>query len=228
MARLIENVRADGELTSTVLVCPHPDGDLEILSGHHRTKAAVLAGLPEVTVQVITSPLTEQQKIAIQLSHNSIVGSDDPNILQELYAALDLGWKQYSGLTDDDVMSLKGISLSGVGAGAIEYQEVALEFLPADLEIVERVLRRFEKERTRKSAYLLGLASFDDVFETLVRQKRHFRVTNSAVAFAMICDLANERLDQIEGAHSLPEAGDQSADENRNTRDGLTRADEVE
>lgn len=198
MQRLVNNVRADGALTSVVLCCEEPDGTLEILSGHHRTKAATIVGLPSVTAMVITSPLTEQQKVAIQLSHNAVVGKDDKTTLAELYGALDLTWKLYSGLTDDDVIGFKALDLAGIGAGSINYEETTILFLPEDRATVLAALKRFEKERPRKSALLAPLEAYSAFFDAIVATKEHFNVGNAAVAMTVMAELALERLAQIE------------------------------
>src|SRR5258708_4381125 len=39
--RLVKNVRTDGKLTSAPLACQLEDGSIELLSGHHRTLAAI-------------------------------------------------------------------------------------------------------------------------------------------------------------------------------------------
>ena len=91
--RLVENIRRDGVLTSFPLV--HREGKaLEVISGNHRVSAAIKAGIEESDVIEVTTPLTRQQFVALQLSHNAIAGQDDPNILRSLYDELDFGWKR--------------------------------------------------------------------------------------------------------------------------------------
>src|SRR5690242_16828167 len=69
--RLVENIRRDGCLTSVPLV--HRDGDdLVVVSGNHRVSAAIKAGIEESDVIEVMSPLTRQQFVALQLSHNAI------------------------------------------------------------------------------------------------------------------------------------------------------------
>src|SRR5215472_18033197 len=65
--RLVENVKVDGALTEIVLCCQNEDGSLEILSGHHRQEAAIAAGQATIWAMVITTPLDEERKYAIQL-----------------------------------------------------------------------------------------------------------------------------------------------------------------
>ena len=135
--RLVENVRLDGGLTSAVLTCSLPDGGLEILSGHHRTAAAVEAGIATIEVINISTLLTEERKKAIQLSHNAINGKDNQSILAELYSDLSLDAKIFSGLTDE-ILNLDKLDIAGLGAGNLETQEIRIAFLPEDREGVRQ------------------------------------------------------------------------------------------
>jgi len=82
--RLVENLKHDGVLTSAPLVYKG-----EVLSGNHRVQAAIEAGITEADIIEIISELTEQQKKAIALSHNSISGQDNLSLLQDYYESLD-------------------------------------------------------------------------------------------------------------------------------------------
>ncbi|MFE7712531.1 ParB/Srx family N-terminal domain-containing protein [Streptomyces sp. NPDC057486] len=86
--RLVENVRADGCLTSVPLVYgagEYEEGRELVLSGNHRIDAAVDAGLDEIDVMLIDDPQEKDQLIARQISHNSIAGKDDPATPKQLY-----------------------------------------------------------------------------------------------------------------------------------------------
>ena len=84
--RLVANIKRDGQLTSAPFAALDPaDGKYEVLSGNHRVQAAISAGLQTIPCIITDDPLSEEQRIAIQLSHNAIVGQDDPDILKKLY-----------------------------------------------------------------------------------------------------------------------------------------------
>lgn len=70
--RLVANVKRDGQLTSAPFACKDGDKYL-VLSGNHRTQAAIAAGLETIPCIVTDDELSEDQKISIQLSHNSLV-----------------------------------------------------------------------------------------------------------------------------------------------------------
>lgn len=196
--RLVENVRIDGALTTTVLVCQDPDGSLEILSGHHRTAAAIEAGLPEVDALVITTPLDEKRKVAIQLSHNSINGDDDQSLLAELYASLDIDAKKFSGL-DDSVLDIgKGISAAALGGANIKYDELLFSFLPEDRISFEAEMEKIAKRAKKLTVHCAPHDAFDAFFNAIVATKHQLNIVNSGIALATMAKLATERLDQLE------------------------------
>lgn len=186
--RLVENVAQDGALTSTPLVYRG-----EVLSGNHRVQAAIKAGIEEAPCIEILSEITEQHRVALQLSHNSITGQDDLSILQNLYDSLDLDMKGYSGLTDD-CFKLDEIDISSLSVGATRYEELTALFLPEEKPLFMDAL-----ERVKKHPKTLHLAAdyrdFDTVFNTVVKVKEHHNIHNTAVALRVMAELA---LRQIE------------------------------
>jgi hypothetical protein len=194
--RIVANVRTDGCLTSAVLACENQDGSIEILSGHHRTLAAIDVGLTEIDVIVITTPLNEERKTAIQLSHNAVTGKDNPTVLAELYRNLGLNAKMFSGLTDA-VLSVDKISIAGFGAG-VQYEELLIAFLPDDRKAFELALKRVRKSKQLSSTHLARFSDFDAIFDAVVAVKDKKGVVNSGLALLVMAELAMERLDQVE------------------------------
>ncbi len=211
--RLVENVKRDGALTSSVLAhWPAGQSRPEILSGHHRTKAAIAAGVKTIDAHIITSDLTEDRKVAIQLSHNAISGQDDPSVLAELYETLDMDEKLYSGITDDDIKEFDGLDVPALTVGLPEYREVNIFFLHSELDEFRQVLERIDARVSKKrrhvnrkkppDAFLARYEDFNAVFNTIGDIKDKWNVVNSAIAFGMLAQLAAERLDQIEAEES--------------------------
>jgi hypothetical protein len=106
-----------GCLTSTPLVWNDRDtGRLGVLSGNHRTLAAIEAGLPQIWWTQIDEPLPRQRQIALQLSRNAIAGQDDPAILKELYDELEsVEWRQCTGLDDKAPDLLEKVDVASLG-----------------------------------------------------------------------------------------------------------------
>jgi len=196
--RLVENFKTDGRMTGAVTVCQTDDGAMEILSGHHRTEAAIAAGFEEIEVVCITTPLSEQRKVAIQLSHNAISGQDNLNVLATMYEGLDLTSKKFSGLTDSVLESLGKLPTVAITSLVTDYQEILLAFLPEDKARLDAQIERLKSGSQKRPKLAARLADFDQTFETIVRVKHNLNVLNTALAILMMAELAGERLDQLE------------------------------
>ena len=109
-------------------------------------RAAIEAGIEELDVIEATSPLTRQQFVALQLSHNAIAGQDDLSILRSLYDELDFGWKEYSGLTDD-AFNIEDLDASVLRVEQPFYEELHVSFLPQDAEIFNGWLAKIGKSK---------------------------------------------------------------------------------
>lgn len=190
--RLVDNIRADGCLTSLPLVAS-VDGRLTVVSGTHRVSAAIQAGIAESNVIEVISPLTRQQFVALQLSHNAIVGQDDPNKLRELYEELDFGWKEYSGLTDE-AFAVQDLDASSLHVEQPQYEELRISFLPADKEVVLRWLDALGKIKSHPVAVVGRYEDFSTFFDGLLRVKQVKNVHNTALALRLMAELAGSAL----------------------------------
>lgn len=114
---LVRNIKNDGELQSLVYVHQPdgPNGEIRIISGHHRVRAAYKAGLTEVPCIVETAPLTQAQIRARQLAHNQIHGTSDPKLLAQLLEEIDDVIELTStGFTDTELEELTNNSVHNV------------------------------------------------------------------------------------------------------------------
>lgn len=138
--RLVENVKADGQLSQIPFCVQRQDGRFLVLSGNHRVKAAKAAGLAEIPIIFPTQPLTEQQELAIQLSHNAIAGQDDPVILKELWDQLsDVNLKMYSGLDDKQLGALLKMPMPALSDVRLDFRTTTFLFLPDEIEQVKAI-----------------------------------------------------------------------------------------
>jgi len=206
--RLVENVKIDGALTEIVLCCQNADGSLEILSGHHRQEAAIAADQFLIWVMVITTLLDEERKNAIQLSHNSIAGQDNPSILAQVYESLGLEAKKFSGLTDEILKGLEKIQVSALTAANVNYERLNINFLPEDLEEFDRCVKQIKERKQVALVYAARYADFDSIFNTVVEVKHKLGIVNSALALASMAELANERLDLLEAEKEAEKSAD--------------------
>lgn len=196
---LVENVRRDGVLTSVPLVYADPDSGNEIvLSGNHRTKAAVEAGLAEIPVLVIDQKLSRQQQIAIQLSHNSIFGEDDPDTLAMLYEELDdVDWRSYSGLDDKVLDLLDDPSAVPFAEANLTYQTVQLVFLPPEKEAAEQALFEVKKLHGISDMWMAAISQYEPTLAALETVRGSYSIGNVATALSIILAVFENHLDEV-------------------------------
>jgi hypothetical protein len=206
--QLVKNIQRDGCLTSLPVV-NRQSGKLEVASGNHRVAAAIKAGLVEGDALEIVTPLTREQFVAIQLSHNAIAGEDDPNVLRALYDELGFDWKEYSGLSDD-AFDVNNLDTSVLRVEQPFYEELHVSFLPGDAEVFKRWLEKIGKSKSAATRYVGLYEDFRLFFETLVDVKDARGVVNTAVALRMMAELAGQALEKNEREAAPSRLGQQS------------------
>lgn len=207
--QLSDNLSRDGMMTSIPLCHPIaervdwqecPEQDLEVLSGNHRVKGASRSGLQQIVVLVIPHQ-DDEQKVAIQLSHNSISGSDDQQILAELWSELrSIDAKLYSGLDSETINELEKIKFHGFTAEPVRTEKVVLWFLPEEVEDLDRMLTACAEILAADRAYMAPLERYGKLFAAIAATKKRENIKNTAVAFMRLIDLvheANERAESI-------------------------------
>ncbi|MFF5968246.1 hypothetical protein ACFY64_31890 [Streptomyces collinus] len=198
--QLVTNLRRDQVLTSTPFVWHDvATGDRIVLSGNHRTKASVEAGIEEITWLETSDPLTESQRIAIQLSHNAIAGEDDPAILKTLYEQIDdLDLRQYAGLDDATLELLADLDSPSLGEANLSFQTLAIVFLPDDLKEAQDVLRdALGLAASSDAIWVAALRQYDQTMAALDLASKSADVTNVATAFGLILESFKDHADEL-------------------------------
>lgn len=156
--RLAENIKKEGRLESVPFTVLR-DGFFELISGHHRVRAARAAGLKDIIVLADTRPLSRSQVVAKQLAHNSIDGKDDPEILKQLFAEIDrvediiesyINPEDILGLDDKTPYDLDNVQVD------FPWRVVTFSFLPNNLAKLEDLVAAVPKDSD-----LVGVAPFE-------------------------------------------------------------------
>lgn len=205
--RLVDNVRKDGQLSSTPFLCKDDDGRWLCLSGNHRTQAAVEVGLEKIICLATDDPLTKDPRIAIQLSHNSIAGQDDPATLKLLYEEiLDVESKKYSGLDDKTLDLLDKFASISISESNLKFQTLQMVFLPDELKEAEAVMERVKEEaKHADTVWLAKHSSYDDWLDTQEAVLSSYGVKNVATAVDLILKLAQKNILQLQEGYESPE-----------------------
>lgn len=196
--KLVNNVKKDKCLTQLPFCCKDEDGKWLVLSGNHRVKASIEAGLEEIDIQVTEEKLSKDKMTAIQLSHNAISGQDDMAILKELYETIDdISMKDYCGLNDETLELLEKVkpdSISGVG---IDYQMINLLFLPEEVKEMKKILKSIKKEIEANPTLVANFKDYDAFMNVQSDVSKGALVKNVALSFMTLIRLAANNIEQV-------------------------------
>ncbi|HIW79801.1 MAG TPA: ParB N-terminal domain-containing protein [Candidatus Bilophila faecipullorum] len=192
--QLTANISRDKRLSSVPLCHRLSDGRVEVLSGNHRVQASVEAGIERILVMVIEEDLTRSQAVAIQLSHNALVGEDDPALLAELWAEIEeIAEKTYAGLSSDVVEKLDKIDLTSFTTPQVSTRTMTFAFVDSEAERLNAVLEDLEG-LPAKEIWLTDVKHFNRFFDLLEATKKTFDVRNASLAMLKLMDLAEEAI----------------------------------
>lgn len=149
--RLTENVRRRGALEGMVYCAqPNGEGPIEIVSGHHRVRAAVAAGLDSGWVLVDRRPMTRSEIVSKQLAHNALVGDSDPDVRQSLIGMIDNPDDLLATGLPDDVLG-GGDERDAVDLFAprvdFDYRTVSFAFLDHEKREFDDLLESFSQKQ---------------------------------------------------------------------------------
>ena len=197
--QLCENVKRDGALTSVPFACKDDEGKYVVLSGNHRVMAAREAGLESIQCMVTDDQLTHAQKVAIQLSHNSLVGEDDPVVLKQLYESIeDLDMKDYAGLDDKTLQMLDSVKTISISDVQLDFQTLNIVFLPEELERAKRVMEEIGGIISGDANWMGRLKDAERIREALDEIGSAHNIQNMATIFQVLLDLYERNKTQLQ------------------------------
>jgi len=197
--RLVENIHRDGCLTSVPLCYLAEGGKLKCISGNHRIKACIEAGIGAITIQVILNPISNDDFIAKQLSHNALVGLDNEDILRLLWnqiASVDA--KLYSGLDKETIEKLEMPKIPPVDMN-LDYEQVTLLFIPDEKEKVEEILAEVKRRSiTSKENWIETIGNYDEIAQAIQEICAREKIHNYATAVLLMAQYAGEYMKLID------------------------------
>lgn len=197
---LVSNIRQDGGLSSLPF-CVKKGDKYKVLSGNHRVMAAQAAGQKQILILYTDKPLTRQEEISIQLSHNALVGQDDPVILKDLWDELaDVELKYYAGLDDKLLEELEKVSLAPLSEVKLDFRTISFLFLPEEVERLDEVFEEAQCMAGNNDLRLASMNDFDRALDALAKTQSAYNVKNTATALMLILDIfERHKTDLTEG-----------------------------
>ena len=208
-ASLTNNVKKDGGLTSIPLCYKQENGRLLVLSGNHRIKAAIEAGSREFLVLLIDKPMSKQQLVAIQLSHNAIEGQDDEQILKELWQQIDeLEASIYTGFSSELIAKLNSTDFITISEQRVLFKEINFLFLPEEIEDLKSICEGIIESAKGKEIFAGRITEYADILEGIIAVKQSQKVINTTLAFFSMARVVREYLEgKVENLQEIMEEG---------------------
>lgn len=208
--QLVENIKRDGGLTQLPFCVWEEDSQSYlVLSGNHRVKAAIEAKLEEIEVIVTHDKLSKDRQIAIQLSHNSISGEDDPTILKSLYEDIeDIDLKVYAGLDDKTLELLETVQPESIGEANLEFQVMNIVFLPHELEKIKHRWAEIESQIQADDVWIAQNKQYDDFMDYMEGVSDSYDVKNVATTFIIMLDILTKHWEELSEGWQNKETGE--------------------
>jgi|AntDeeMinimDraft_4_1070355.scaffolds.fasta_scaffold06864_2 hypothetical protein len=192
-SRLKENVRISG-LSSAIACFKDEANTYHIISGNHRYKACKALGYASLPViWADEADLTRDEIIAIQLSHNSVHGSDDKNILKKLMQEIeDVKFKDFSFINIDELENEDGVDPEIIPLS--EHYSVGLVLYRQDMDALDELLEtESEMSATNQLVLMINGDDTEDAFlDAMQEVRRAYEIKSTSVAFSKILELAME------------------------------------
>lgn len=197
-SQLVENIEKSG--LSSVPACVKKDnGRFVVISGNHRLRAC--KKLHHKTIGILyclESEISQDEMIAIELSHNSLHGQTNTSILKKLFESIQsIDFKKFAHVSIDEV---KPVETEGIDIFAMKENFVFTVILyPNSFENLEGLFGDV-RDQSKKSDCII-LASQEDNEKCLLKIQQdigsHFGIKSPSITFAKMLELANERLTQL-------------------------------
>jgi len=202
LERLTANIKQRAGMES-VPFCAQPDGQgqIEIVSGHHRIRAAAAAGLTEIPVLVDTRQLTRSQIVAKQIAHNQLVGDQDDAVLRQMVRMIDdVDDLLSTGLPDEYLPTLEDEvpSLGSEPTAAFEWRSVTFTFLPHQFDAFDELAQTLD---TVDAMAVADREQFEAFADAIHRYGIANQIRSSGTVVARLVEIANREIAEADEHH---------------------------
>lgn len=201
--QLIANARRVQALESVPLCVRMGTSEIDIISGHHRIRAAVEAGIQRVLILLYERDMTRSEIVAKQLAHNNLVGDDREDVLATLVREIqdygDLVQEAHLDLSDYAPPS-EDTSAADNTAQEIEadintteaVKTVLLLFVPSQYDHVDAYVRAVTTNQPIDTALLAARETFEPWVSALQAVSAATRIEVVPQAVAEMARIASE------------------------------------
>lgn len=193
--QLTENIKKRGDLVESLPFCVLTD-KVEMVSGHHRLRAAKEAGLKEIYILLDVSGLSRSSIAAKQLAHNAINGFSDPSMLKEIAKMITDVDDMIESFIGKDVIGEPMAELEKLLSPMIDFdwKQIQFVFLPHQLNnldaFVERVKGNFDFEGAGH------VTQYEELMDCLQKYQIFKNTKNLGAVIDLMIQAANNEMDE--------------------------------
>ncbi|MFF4726348.1 ParB N-terminal domain-containing protein [Streptomyces mirabilis] len=195
--RLTGNIRKRGMVESLPYTHqPGGTGPVEVISGHHRSRAARAAGLQRIPVIVDTRTMRRSEVIAKQIAHNELHGDPDKDVLAQLVSMIDnVDDLIATGLDEDQLPTVEPDDTKlAIPHGEFDWRAATLMFLPHQMEDFKEAVTAIAN-----GTDLVGVAPvemFEQFASAVYAFGRCKEVRNFTTMIALLTDIARREVEE--------------------------------
>lgn len=190
--RLVGNIKKDGVLTSAPLIMQIEEKKYICISGHHRIRAALKAGLKKLICAIIQK-VDDSTRLRLQLVHNDIHGNPDSEIVRQLQKKItEEDLKLCDILIEQSKLEDKTIDVK-----VPEFKYINICLLPESEQDFIEMIEYFRNDESEK--YLIEKQDYEKIKELLTLAfKSGFKTPGRAIRKFM--DIVEIHKDELNGA----------------------------
>jgi len=180
--------------------CAVTDKGIELISGHHRTRAARKAGLTEVWVLVDVTGLPRDQIKAKQLAHNAIQGKDNPEIVKRIFDSIEDVDAKLEAFIEPDFGAFKvDVALSARELDIdFDAKTVVLMFLPSQHAVLKKAIEALTVKTDE--VYVATREEYDLLVDAVAKAGATYDIRSTPTIFAKMAEIVIAQCEADEAA----------------------------
>lgn len=194
--KLMRNIQKSGGLSSAITCYLRNDGKYVIISGHHRYAACVKLGYAKIPViYAEEQDLTRDEIVALQLSHNSLHGSDDKGILKRLFEEIkSIDFKEFANIDIDEIGPFKVDNFSF--SPEMVHYSVSFVLYEDAFNNLKELLEVTDLAVSKSDVVIIadGQDTENELLTLLKDVKVQYSIKSSGIALSKIIELAKSAL----------------------------------
>jgi hypothetical protein len=191
---LCDNIENSG-LSTTLCCYKRSNGKFVLISGHHRLRACKKLHYKQIGIlYALEEELSRDEILAVQLSHNSLHGEDDKNILKKMFAQIQsIEFKKFAHVNVEEIQPIESNGLNIISMK--ENYTISIVLYNDSLEFINELIGDINELKTRSDLVLIADQKNEDKYLEIQRViSKNFDIKSTNISFSKMLELAAKQL----------------------------------